>query len=73
MYQKWRNQIFPVVSFVFPHDGHFGLGRGGGAPLVVSRSKRAYGQWTSCKAKRDLGRKDGVAGARHLSVGTEQV
>ena len=28
VYQKWPNQIFPFVNFVFPHDGHFGLGGG---------------------------------------------
>ena len=33
MYQKWPNKIFPTVSFVFPHDGHLGLGGGG---LVVA-------------------------------------
>ena len=30
VYQKWPDQIFPIVNFVFSHDGHFGLGRGGG-------------------------------------------
>ena len=30
VYQKWPDQIFPVVNFVFSRDGHFGLGRGGG-------------------------------------------
>ena len=30
VYQKWPDQIFPIVSFVFSHYGHFGLGRGGG-------------------------------------------
>ena len=30
MEQKWPNQIFPAVNFVFSHDGHFGLGQGGG-------------------------------------------
>ena len=30
VYQKWPDQIFPIVNFVFPHYGHFGLGRGGG-------------------------------------------
>ena len=29
VYQKWPDQIFPVVNFVFSRDGHFGLGRGG--------------------------------------------
>ena len=50
VYQKWPDQIFPVVSFVFSHDGHFGLGRGGGGfgggvppPLVFNYSKEALG------------------------------
>ena len=30
VYQKWPDQIFPVVNFVFSHYGHFGLGGGGG-------------------------------------------
>ena len=30
MYQKWPEQIFPIVNFAFSHYGHFGLGRGGG-------------------------------------------
>ena len=30
MYQKWPDQIFPFVNFVFSRDGHFGLGGGGG-------------------------------------------
>ena len=30
MYQKWPDQIFPIINFVFSHDGHFGLGRGEG-------------------------------------------
>ena len=30
VYQKWPDQIFPIVHFVFSRDGHFGLGRGGG-------------------------------------------
>ena len=25
VYQKWPNKIFPLVNFVFSHDGHFGL------------------------------------------------
>ena len=29
VYQKWPDQIFPIVNFVFSHYGHFGLGRGG--------------------------------------------
>ena len=24
----WPDTIFPIVSFVFSHDGHFGLGGG---------------------------------------------
>ena len=38
-YQKWPIQIFPLVNFVFSHDGHFSLelGRGpeGGNPLLL--------------------------------------
>ena len=30
VYQKWPDQIFSIVNFVFSHYGHFGLGRGGG-------------------------------------------
>ena len=30
VYQKWPDQIFPVVNFVSSRDDHFGLGRGGG-------------------------------------------
>ena len=30
VYQKWPDQIFPIVNFGFSRDGHFGLGRGGG-------------------------------------------
>ena len=29
VYQKWPDQIFPIVNFVFSHDGPFGLGGGG--------------------------------------------
>ena len=29
---KWLDQIFPVVNFVFSHYGHFGLKEGGGGP-----------------------------------------
>ena len=50
MYQKWPDQIFPIVNFVFSHDGHFGLGRGEGGfgggvppPLVFNYSKEALG------------------------------
>ena len=50
VYQKWPDQIFPVVNFVFSHYGHFGLGRGGGGfgggvppPLVFNYSKEALG------------------------------
>ena len=50
VYQKWSNQIFPIVNFVFSHYGHFGLGRGGGGfgggvppPLVFNYSKEALG------------------------------
>ena len=30
VYQKWPDQIFPVVNCVFSRDGPFGLGGGGG-------------------------------------------
>ena len=35
VYQKWPDQIFPMVNFVVSHDGHFGLGPGGGDPPIV--------------------------------------
>ena len=48
VYQKWPDQIFPIVNFVFSHYGHFCLGRGGGGfgggvppPLVFNYSKEA--------------------------------
>ena len=31
--RKWPDQSFPLVNFVFSHDGHFGLG-GGVQPLL---------------------------------------
>ena len=31
-YQKWPNKTCSVANFVFSHDGHFGLDRGGGPP-----------------------------------------
>ena len=43
MYQKWPDQIFPIVNFVFSHYGHFGLGRGGGVlgegspPIILKK------------------------------------
>ena len=51
VYQKWPDQIFPIVNFVFSRYGHFGLGRGGGGfgggvpppPLVFNYSKEALG------------------------------
>ena len=30
VYQKWPNQIFPIVNFVFSHNGQLGLGGGEG-------------------------------------------
>ena len=52
VYQKWPDQIFPIVNFVLSRDGHFGLGRGGegvlgeGSPpaFVFNYSKGALGQ-----------------------------
>ena len=48
VYQKWPDQIFPIVNFGFSHYGHFGLGRGGGGfgggpppLLVLNYSKEA--------------------------------
>ena len=32
VHQKWPNQIFALVNFVFPHCGHYGLEGGGGRP-----------------------------------------
>ena len=31
VYQKSPDKILPVANFVFPHDGNFGLGGGGGS------------------------------------------
>ena len=33
VYPQWPNQIFPIVNFIIPHDGHFG--RGGGGELLL--------------------------------------
>ena len=30
VYKIWPDQIFPIVNFGFPRDGHFGLEGGGG-------------------------------------------
>ena len=35
MYHKWPDKIFPMVNFIFSHDGHFGRG-GGGILLLLS-------------------------------------
>ena len=34
VYKKWPDKMFPIVNFVFSHDGHFGPGgvRGGDPP-----------------------------------------
>ena len=29
VYQKWPDQIVPMVNFLFSHNGHFGFGGGG--------------------------------------------
>ena len=35
VHQKWPNQIFPIVNFVFSHDGpFFGQGGPGGGGLL---------------------------------------
>ena len=52
VYQKWPDQIFPIVNSGLSRDGHFGLGRGGrgfwgeGSPsrLVFNYSKEALGK-----------------------------
>ena len=53
VYQKWPNQIFPTVNFVFPHDGHFDGGGGGGGfqggggtppPAVYGHSNTSRGE-----------------------------
>ena len=46
VYQKWPDQMFPICKFHFSHDGHFGLGVGGGfgeppPPLGFNDSKHA--------------------------------
>ena len=52
VYQKWPDQIVPFANFIFPHDGHFGLGggvRGGrGSGLLLSRGggEGGRGFWT---------------------------
>ena len=40
--RKWPDRMFPLVNFVFSHDGHFGLGGrgvgpGGGSPPLLLR------------------------------------
>ena len=35
VYRKWPDQIFPMVNFVFSHDGPFGWGGGGGQGLGI--------------------------------------
>ena len=47
--QTWPDNIFPMVNFVFPHCGHFGLGGsspgggGGGAPCFGKKNKHGRG------------------------------
>ena len=40
VYQKWPDKIFLTVNFGFSHDGHFGLGAGGGLGGVPPRLLR---------------------------------
>ena len=45
VYQKWPDQIFPIVNFVFSRDGHFGLeggGSGGGGYPPSSDGVRPF-------------------------------
>ena len=48
VYQKWPDQIFPIVISFFSHNAHFGLegggSRGGGAPPMVGRSNGWLGR-----------------------------
>ena len=39
LYQKWPDQIFPMINFVFSHCGHFEWGgvQGGGGSSYGSR------------------------------------
>ena len=49
VYQKWPDQVFPFIKFVFSHCGHFGLGGGGSTgggtppPTVYGRSNTCLG------------------------------
>ena len=64
VYQKWPDQIFPIVNFVFSHYGHFGLGRGGRGfwgrgpppPWVLIILKKPWGEGVCTE----------VAGGPHL-------
>ena len=51
MSQKWPNQIFPMVNFIFPLYGHCGQGGGGlgeAPPLVFSILKTPWKSMMSC-------------------------
>ena len=36
VYQKWHDQIFGAANFILCHDGHFGLGEGGGGRVSLN-------------------------------------
>ena len=51
VHQKWPDKIFPMVKFVFSHDGHLGLGLGavqeggGGGGLLLRLSVVLMERW----------------------------
>ena len=47
VYQKWPDQIFPLVNFVFSDDGHFGAEGGGGPGRGTRPPPEAYGRSTA--------------------------
>ena len=66
--QKRPDQIVPTVSFVFSHDGPFGLVGGGGPPTVVGRTNTSLGQGTAAQGRAGHG-STGQGRARQHSTG----
>ena len=72
VYQKWPDQISPFVNFVFSHDGHLGLGGGGGGlaqalvldclPLAVPSGLSPLLILTLCGPERVFGCVNGAPG-----------